>query len=266
MSVMQFAPYQVHAFNPAQASENLIHNDAYAKKFGFAGGFVPGVSVYAYSCHFPVKLWGRAWLERGQGSIRLLKPIFDGDDAVVTASETETGLDLKVESKGQVNSVGSAAMGKVTMPDIAAYPPTLPPNPRPDASPETLAVGLWLGVNPFTVTPAYLAQSLIDIGETNPIYAQEQIVHPVTILRVCNWSLSHSRKVGPWIHVGSQVQNLGLAHAGDTLTSRARVTKNFESKGHLLVELDVLVMANDTQPIAHVINTAIYRPRLVAAA
>ena len=63
-------PYHVSAYNTAKSSENKIHDDATAKRFGFKGGLVGGVHVYAYMSHMPVQRWGRAWLERGTGEAR----------------------------------------------------------------------------------------------------------------------------------------------------------------------------------------------------
>src|SRR5215475_5206622 len=80
-------PYQIQAYNTAKASENKIHDDAVARRFGFKGGLVPGVEVYAYMTHLPMARWGRAWLERGAAECRLLKPVYDGDTVTVTASE-----------------------------------------------------------------------------------------------------------------------------------------------------------------------------------
>ncbi len=65
---------------------------------------------------------------------------------------------------------------------------------------------------------------------------EESIVHPGTILRCCNWALTHNVILPAWIHMGSTVRNLGLAHVGDTLNVRARITKNYEHKGHKWVE------------------------------
>ena len=67
--------YQVSAYNTAHDSENKIHDDATAKRFGFKGGLVGGVYVYAYMSHMPVQRWGRAWLERGTGEARFGKPV-----------------------------------------------------------------------------------------------------------------------------------------------------------------------------------------------
>jgi hypothetical protein len=56
------AQYEVEAYNTAKDSENKIHDDVVARRFGFTGALVPGVDVYGYITHLPVARWGRAWL------------------------------------------------------------------------------------------------------------------------------------------------------------------------------------------------------------
>ena len=148
------------------------------------------------------------------------------------------------------------------------FSPATPPahDARPPADEQSLPVGKWLGMTPLTVTPDYQAQDLSDTRETDPLYAAEGIVHPGTILRCCNWALSHNVVLPAWMHMGSTVQNLGVARVGDTLGVRARVTKNYEHKGHKWVEIDALVLANERSPIARVTHIAIYRPRQLAQA
>ena len=97
------AAYEVNAFNTATASENKIHDDAMARRFGFRGGLVPGVEVFAYMAHMPVARWGRSWLERGQAECRFLKPVYDGAVARVTATEDGDALDtLRDQRPGSV--------------------------------------------------------------------------------------------------------------------------------------------------------------------
>src|SRR5215468_7058552 len=103
-------PYRVEAFNASRESENKIHNDDVARRFGFRGGLVPGVDVYAYMTHLPVRRWGRAWLECGTAECRLLKPVYDGDSAVVTAAEGKAGLELKIESHEELCVTGHAGL------------------------------------------------------------------------------------------------------------------------------------------------------------
>ncbi len=60
---------------------------------------------------------------------------------------------------------------------------------------------------------------------------------------------------------GSKVQHFAAVSIGDELGVSAKVTANYEKKGHHFVELDGLVLANGQQPIARVEHLAIWRPR-----
>jgi hypothetical protein len=261
-------PYRVVAFNTAHDSENKIHDDATARRFGFGGGLVPGVDVYGYMTHLPVMRWGRSWLEHGNAECRFLKPVYDGDVAAVGAEETTQGLDLRVDSRGEVCATGHAALPGAAVPvpaDFADTPlPPAPPTVRPPADDRTLAPGTRLMMNPIPITAEYAAETLRDLRETAPIYAAEGLAHPAIVLRTGNWVLKDNVTLGPWMHVGSRVQHFAALRVGDELMAHARVTANYEKKGHLFVECDVFVYANGKTPIARLAHTSIYRPRQVA--
>jgi acyl dehydratase len=268
MTSPALGPYRVSAFNTAHDSENKIHDDAVARRFGFGGGLVPGVDVYGYMTHLPVIRWGSAWLERGTAECRFLKPVYDGDIASVTAREEGGALDISVESRGEI-----CATGRAGLPDAPGAAPALdlfrlvPQRAeRPPADETSLAADSWLGIEPYPISPEVTRRYLADLREAAPIYAEEGLIHPATILRSCNFVLSRNVVLGPWIHTGSRVQHLATAAVGDTLSVRAHITGNYEHKGHRFVELDALVFANDTTPVAHIAHTAIYRPRQLAAA
>src|SRR4029077_20434369 len=91
MSIAKPVPYSLEAYNTAKHSENKMHDDTVAKQFGFSGGLVPGVEVYAYMSHVPLQVWGRAFLERGAMEGRFIKPVYDGEIATVTAAEANGG-------------------------------------------------------------------------------------------------------------------------------------------------------------------------------
>ncbi|MDE2005667.1 MAG: hypothetical protein KGI51_03795 [Rhodospirillales bacterium] len=258
-------PYRVVAYNSAIDSENKIHDDTVAKRFGFTGGLVPGVDVYAYMAHPAVARWGRAWLERGTASCRFAQPVYDGDEAIVTAAETLEGLALTVESHGATCGLGSAGLAETPDPpgDFAAPPAPPAHDSRPPADEATLAVGTLLGMNPLHLTPDFAARYLRDVRETDGIYAVEGLAHPGMILRTGNWALSHNVVLGPWMHVGSTIRHLSPARVGETIAVRARVDANYERKGHRFVELEALTLADD-RPVACIRHVAIYRPRQVA--
>src|SRR3954464_12907709 len=100
--------WTVRAFNTAKQSENKMHDDAVAQRFGFSGGLVPGVDVIAYMMHLPVAKWGRAFLERRLIEARFVKPVYDGESVDVTAQEKEGVLSIAVETGGQLRATGTA--------------------------------------------------------------------------------------------------------------------------------------------------------------
>ena len=267
MSAAALNPYHVEAFNTAKASENKIHDDAVARRFGFGGGLVPGVDVYAYMTHQPVAHWGRAWLERGAAECRFQKPVYDGDIATVAATETAGGLELRVESRGEICATGRASLpdSMPPPPEVFAEPP-LPATDRPPASETTLAVGILLGIRPLPITRELIEECIANLRETETLYLKEGLAHPVIIARTGNWAMNHNVVLGPWMHVGSKLQHFAAVHIGDELSARARITANYEHKGHHFVDVDVLVLANGLTPVARIAHTAIWLPRQLAAA
>ena len=267
MSGIALAPYRVEAYNTAHFSENKIHDDEVARRYGFSGGLVPGVDVMAYMMHMPVAKWGRGFLERGLIEARFIKPVYDGETAEISAVEDGSVLTLHVASRGEICAIGSASL-----PDSA---PALALNDfrkvaaigeRQPVSAASFQVDQWLGTIPRQWAGSAARDYLADIRETDPIYARENLGHPGLLQRVMNKVLVDNAILGPWIHVGSRMQLLSAAKTGAELTGRAKVVGNYAKKGHRFVELDALLVANGTTPLAHCWHIAIYQPREQAAA
>jgi hypothetical protein len=268
MSASPPAPYSVKAYNTAREAENKIHDDDVARKFGFGGALVPGVDVYGYMTHLPVAAWGRAWLERGSAECRFLKPVYDGEIATVTASPDGIGLAVEVASRGEFCATGRASLPDAAppAPDLGLFEKSDPPASRPPADESSLKPGACLGIRPLRLTDELAARYLADLREADPLYGRKRLGHPGLILRTMNWALTHNVVLGPWIHVGSRVQNFSSLLVGEEVSVRARIVGNYERKGHRFVDLDGLVLANGARPVARVFHTAIYQPRQVAAA
>jgi acyl dehydratase len=259
--------YRVQAYNTAKLSENKMHDDTVAKRFGFSGGLVPGVDVMAYMMHLPVAKWGRAFLERGLIEARFIKPVYDGEVANVTAEESDGVLAIEVESRGQLCATGSASL-PVAAPSFSMsdFAETAAVTERKPVNAMSYELGKWLGTVPRAWAGEAAQEYLTDVRERDPIYARENLGHPGLLQRVMNRVLVDNAILGPWIHVGSRMQLLSAARSGDELTARAKVTGNYEKKGHRFVELDALVIANGRTPLAHCRHIAIYQPREQAAA
>jgi hypothetical protein len=130
----------------------------------------------------------------------------------------------------------------------------------PDASPASLAPGTAFELPGHRFHADAAGEYLDAVREVHPLYRLEGIAHPGWILRDANYVLSANVRLGPWIHVSSAVQHLGLVRDGDVMSARALVTEEWEHKGHRFVRLDVLHLA-DERIVARTDHVAIYRPR-----
>jgi hypothetical protein len=255
----------VLARNDASASENKIHHDDVARRYGFGGGLVPGVTVYGYLTWAPARRWGVEWLERGAITARFEKPVYDGDLVEVLGVDDGTGLVLTATAReGVVCATGTAGLADGATADAAGLVTAPVPDPaeRPLAGAETLAPGTVLGTLSRRWDAADRTQYVALLGDDLDLYDRLGVAHPGGLIRAANSVLSSSVRLGPWIHVASATRLLGLVHDGDLVTTYGRVTDRFERKGHQFVELDVCSVVGD-RPVMAVRHTAIYEPRLV---
>jgi acyl dehydratase len=257
--------YRVEAHNTAVASENRIHADETARQYGFRGGLVPGVDVYAYLTHPATTAWGVDWLGRGTMSARFLKPVYDGGTVVVRSEPDTPGTALRIELHDEEDDLCAAAdaalpVQLVAEPSVDEPPEAPTPTTRPRASAASLAPGTVLGSLEVGFRADKAAQYLADVREQCALYAEQRIAHPGWLLRLANTILASNVELGPWIHVASNAQHFNAVHDGERVTTRARVIDEYERKGHRFVDLDVLLVARD-RPVMRVHHTAIYEPR-----
>ncbi len=255
------------AFNTATASANRIHDDAVAQQLGFRGGLVPGVDVYAYLTHPPVAAWGRDWLEHGTLRARFLEPVYDGDRTEVVPVPSRGGGPGALEvhdPSGTICAKADAALpDRVDVPKAADWPEVAQLDDPPAARPAHLVPGTPMGLEPHGFHAENATAYLADVREDLPLYAEDGIAHPGWLLRDANYVLSANVRLGPWIHVESNVRYFDLVRDGDLVSARAVVTDEFERRGHRFVTLDVLHLAGPSgdRPVARTEHTAIYRPR-----
>ena len=261
-------PYHVNAANTSTDSENKIHDDATARRYGFAGGLVPGVTVYAYLTEPLAAAFGHAWLQRGTASVKFVKPIMNGEDVVVTGEivtrDPQAGITATV--RATTASTGECAVLTATVPagaptplNLARYPEApLPPKRGPGTR-------TYFDAHPVlgTFTAPYDAKQAQDyvatVSDPLPHYrGPDAWVHPAFFGHMGNRCLRTNVIIGPWIHIGSVIRHLGGARVGATLSARALVRSLWEKKGRDCVELDIAILANG-RPVAHVLHSAIYR-------
>jgi len=265
------ADYAIDALNYATDSENRMHNDDTAPKYGFRGGLVPGIGVYGYMTRAMVETFGSDWLSRGRADVRFLKPVYDGERVVVRSAWDKEEADLVkvslVNPEGVLCGAGTASLA--TSPAPSQTPEySLGEAPeyesRPDASLEALPTGTDLGAFETMLDIETMTAFVGSMCESLPaLFATSTACHPAYYPSLANDILVKNVALGPWIHAGSSVQHFAVPDAGARLVVQGRVAESFERKGHDIVVLDVLISADDTS-VAVVKHTAIIRPRVAA--
>lgn len=248
-------------------TENKIHDDDIAQRFGFAGGLVPGVSVYAYMSHPVVEHFGRPFLERGQMAARFERPFYDGEAVrVEMTSEDATRVALIARNAaGATCATGWAQLPEAPFPspEPDSYEVAAVPTERPLVSYDALAARATLGtIWEFFEPSGNGREYLALVPDSFEAYHGSEPVAPTGFLiRRANSALSRNFVLPAWVHVSSVVTHFSTLDRGEEFSTRSRVIELFERRGHQFVRLEVLLLAGDIRPIAHIDHTAIYRLR-----
>ena len=263
--------HRVSARMPADVTENKIHEDGLAREFGFRGGLVPGVTVYAWMTRPVVAALGGAWLDHGRFSVRFAKPVYFGQPVTVRTSVAAHSKDEVTIQARVVNDedevCATATMGLplgplLALPELAAYPAAPLPAERPVATRAHLAGHTILGSPELLLERSVIDAFLTRVSDTLPVYRDADApAHPGLYLDQANRALDRNVRVSPWIHVESHGQHLTVPRLGERLATRAKVKNLFQGKGHEFVELDLLLVAEGTRPVASIRHVAIYQLR-----
>lgn len=89
-----------------------IHSDIeVAKRTGLDAPIAQGMMTLAYASELMTQIYGPAWLERGEISLKFTKPVYAGDDVTVEATELGGGHEVVARSQsGETLMVGEAKL------------------------------------------------------------------------------------------------------------------------------------------------------------
>lgn len=255
--------YELVAANHARTSDNAIHDDPVATAYGFRGGLVPGVDVFAYLVHPAVVLWGLDWVASGAIEATFRRPVYDG--AHIEVATERTSLDtLALELTDAEGEVCATAMALRSHADAPVRIDDVAVGDRAEAglpaSAESLAVGTALVPIEVGFHASRTGAYLDEVDEHLEVFRNGAIAHPGWLLRFANFVLAEHVRLGPWIHTGSKVQMHGLVHDGARVEVRAVVSDEYERRGHRYVELDVCTFA-DGDLVQRAAHTAIHTLR-----
>ena len=260
--------FHVSAPPPTEPHENKIHEDELARQYGFKGGLVPGVTVYAWMTHPVVEALGAEWLERGSFETRFAKPIYYAEPATVrakVAARTADSVTIEVAAHNSVGEVcGTATMalsrGQLPSPPaVGGYVVAPVPVERPRVTRAHLESLKVLGTPELELDDGAAGDYIARFGETLALYAGAGApAHPGIHLDLSNRALDRNVRMSPWIHVESRGQHWSAARVGERLAMCGRIQNLFEKKGHEFVEADLLLVAGGSRPVASIRHTAIY--------
>ena len=271
-SEMPLQPFTATAFNQATESENLIHSDEIAKRYGFRGGLVPGVTTHAYLLQPAVAAWGLDFLTRGGASTVLRQPLYDGERFTVEVVEAEVdatayqgrllGEDGTLRAESEVWLRGASELPGPPHLRSAGTPP--PRAERPAATRAELERLRPDGLGALRITwdeRVELTQTARDPSDMPDLVRLDRggYAHPAFTLGLANWVLTRNVVLGPWIHVQSSVQHFAPVARGDALVVEARIQDLFEKRGNEFVDLEVGVFRDPGgEPVMSAEHRAIY--------
>lgn len=272
-------PAHLRAHNASLQSDNKIHDDEVARRYGFAGGLVPGVTVYAYMAQPLAAVAGAEWLSHGGATVAFIHPLYEGDETTANAEVSPADarqpgritLDLWAENGARQRcGTGTAWVGTdrrtapPQVPDYVAVDPGPAPDPRPALELERAPLGQVLARLVLPTSPAAARDYADAVFDANPLFREASpwgppLMHPGWLLSNCNAIFSKSFAFGPWIHTRSEIEYLAPALAGRTLTLHGRLAEAYERRQHHYAVLDLFCQDETGAGIMRVRHTAIFK-------
>ncbi|MCP4006572.1 MAG: hypothetical protein GY725_20530, partial [bacterium] len=241
--------WEAEAFNQVPESENRIHSDDTARRFGFKGGLVPGVTVSAYLCHPAIQAWGREWIERGSARVVVHTPLYDHSNFRVeirNRSARSYDADL-IDSENRHCAECSAEL-----PDHAPASAEMRGDPRADqdgdrplASRDVMESLRKSGMRamPARWSPdSAMLSYLRDPAQMPELFRPNGggFANPAFVLGLTNWALAANVRMPAWLHLQTHSQNYGSIPPESELLVESEIVDLFAKRGHEFVDLDVV--------------------------
>jgi acyl dehydratase len=248
------------ARNFAAASENRIHSDEVARRFGFTGALVPGVTVFAHLTAPLTKRFGARWLERSRVTTRFNKPAYEGDALTVVDVDREGGL-IAVECKNSSGVLLATLECSLDPPFTLDEQPSTQSSPHPpervEISWDTVHVGRPFAPYLWLPDHAHNREYAAHVDDSTPLF-QQGVLHPHALLSQANQVLVRQFVMPAWIHTGSDITFRRLLRVGEEIEVRAVPLEKWERKGHHFLKLHVAYVARGALA-TEIDHTAIFR-------
>ena len=188
-------------------TNNVVHDDAEARKLGFKAGLITGTTTYAYLTRPAVAHFGKAWFEQTQNIIKLKAPIFEGESLISRlVSSAESACEIELGDGAEVRAALTSQ--KLTVAKPADDIPSQSLNTaQPRLTAELIPTGKVLGTLRDPLDQAECLEYLEQLQEPHEFYRVQRIVHPGQILHLANEVMMNNFTLGPWFHAKSEIIN-----------------------------------------------------------
>ncbi len=251
---MTIRDYRVQVVNQASASENLMHSDEMAQRYGFAGALVAGVTVFGHMTYPLVREFGVAWLSGRVVELNLNKPAYDDDWLDITSADTDSGVATECynASKTLLATVTTGIKDLTSPSDPRAMMSPADRNPpREEITWDNFIVGAPFAAYTWRPDADLQRGALDELQDDLDIYTVDTLgapntlnkggdgppVHPLLIAKEFNAGFTRHWLMPAWIHVTTRITLRETLRLGDEVEIRTLPIERFERGGHQFGEL-----------------------------
>ena len=257
-------PMQRLALNDARESENRIHSDEVAARYGFRGALVSGVNVFGHLSQPLVRVYGEDWLSAGLMDVLFLKPAYEDNllrietENMGQESTQRSHLTCAYNETGQLLAKLDSWL-PAELPPVSALAslPGGPERPREELCFEQIPLEQPAPIFHWSPTEADNQQHIAVQGDQSPIYhGSNALLHPCLLLDACNKALMRMFILPAWIHTGSRLVLREPLRVGQDITINCIPIDKWERKGHRFIKL-YIAMKVENRVVLEVQHTAI---------
>lgn len=249
------------ARNFAEASENKIHSDDIAKRFGFTGALVPGVTVFGHLAWPLTQRLGASWLQASWVTTGFIKPAYHSE--TISLLDRESGGDSVVVECRNTADVLLATLECTLKHTQSGVDPHAHvrggtgPDDRVEIGWDTVHVDEPFALYQWQPDDALNREYAARVDDDTELFRQG-VLHPHAILSQANQVLVRRFVMPAWIHTGSELRFRRLLRVGDAIEVRAVPLEKWERKGHQYIKLYVAYVV-DGEIATEIWHTAIFR-------
>ena len=238
---------------PRNLTVGGIHDDASARRLGFAGGFVPGVVLYE---HVATRLHeqGIDWPHGGHVVFeRFRRPVYDGEEVRFTIDAERGAFSVASPDGADERARGLLSFGDAPPRFTFGTPGALPGEALGETAQIGVVLELRVATDPERVRAVEQAEPrFLRRSAAGTIYPLGLWLNPIDLIR----AHIHAPVT---VHVGGELWHQDEPLLGEEIVKRGRITGFSERNGNGIVHFDVAVATSSGRALATLHHASVYR-------